>query len=181
MLIAFFGWASCQQEDSLSEKSSPQEAIVTEARAYFKQAVKEAFSRGILVQDPNLGSPGEVTPRWEKAIVKTEKDTRSIYVPLYVQHYYLAREQVLRDSIERTYHVPVYPLLCITVDRSGAFEGTYLTLIPSKGYYSTHKNSVVERYLKNEGVYGKFYRPGSVYRYGHFPIAGCGQSDRRPV
>ncbi|NDV67086.1 hypothetical protein [Bacteroides sp. 224] len=63
----------------------------------------------------------------------------------------------MKDSVEQGHLVRVTQLICIRKNIEGNHSAAYLTFIPSKDYYSTHKNRIIDIFLENkEDYYGDF-------------------------
>jgi len=147
---------SCQQDFSLTrERTSEENARIESAREYFEQTIADAATRGILIQDRNW-SPGDVTPQWDEATFKWDDDYHYVFVPMYSQYRYLARDYNHTGKGHAYATVAVTQLLCIRQDASGTHDAAYLTLIPSKRYYTLNKNNIVSDYLKGSDFHAGF-------------------------
>ena len=148
--------SSCQNDDSLSGLNNEQKNLaIIEAQEFFEKTVAEAASRGSLVQNRSW-SPGEVVPRWESAFIKKNEQYSYMYVPIYAQNRYIGTQRAMKNGAEHIYHVNVSQLLCIRKNTDGKYSAAYITLLPSKGYYTANKNDVMANFMKKEGPNGDF-------------------------
>ncbi len=156
MILAGILLTSCTRDDYMADHNAKGEnPLVTESREFFETIVAEGATKGILDQSVSW-NPGEVTPRWEEAWIKSVNGRDYVMVPIVAEHHYIGRETAVKDSVEKQYRVRITQLLSFQKSEGGGYSAAYLTLVPSKGYYTANRNSVLTRFLKNEGYYGNF-------------------------
>jgi len=115
----------------------------------------EADAKGRLDLESSL-TPGEITPDWENAVVKTKGYYNYVYAPFEADYYYNVKEEVTlkteEDVVYRTF--PVYQMLLITQNySSGEMYAQYVTLTPNRRYHIKHRVNVPENFLENNGDY----------------------------